>query len=174
MNLYIISKIKLKENKLENLIDYAYASSLTEAMYQIQNQMYENSNDYDLVSVREVPIGLIDVVPSDIKVFAKNDEMTTFCELPQNSNKYKIIADNFNFVPSEKIVLDLSKEEIIEEQNFASKLKENLDNQNYSEIKNMIDNKEKSFNSSFNDGMEELNTYFDKISDVVNSFLNKI
>jgi hypothetical protein len=42
MNLYIISKIKLKENKLENLIDYAYASSLTEAMYQIQNQMYEN------------------------------------------------------------------------------------------------------------------------------------
>ena len=173
MNLYIISTIKVEEKEIKNLTDYAYASSLTEAMYQIQNQMYEKAENYDLVSVREVPIGPIDVLPTDLKVFAKNTDMATFCELPQNSSRYKLVSNKFNFIPSDKIVLDLSKEEIIEEKNFATKLKENLDNQNYSEIKTMIDSKEKSFNTSFNDGMEELNTYFDKISDMVNKILDR-
>lgn len=182
MNTYIIDLLKIinessEENKnvfkIEESKQSAYFSTLSDAVYFVQNNLNEvtDSGKYNYVSILGIPMGVINANPVELYLFKHSSNTNSNDEVSKNESVYKFLGDLKNVTITDikpVIKLDLSKEEIQPTKEFISDLKKNIEEKDYGKIKEMIDQKEYFVSNKINGFLDEVSKSLSLIDDTVN------
>lgn len=182
MNTYIIDLLKIinessEENKnvfkIEESKPSAYFSTLSDAVYFVQNNLNEvtGSGKYNYVSILGIPMGVINANPVELYLFKHSSNTNSNDEVSKNESVYKFLVDLKNVTITDikpVIKLDLSKEEIQPTKEFISDLKKNIEEKDYGKIKEMIDQKEYFVSNKINGFLDEVSKSLSSIDDTVN------
>lgn len=182
MNTYIIDLLKIinessEENKnvfkIEESKPSAYFSTLSDAVYFVQNNLNEvtGSGKYNYVSILGIPMGVINANPVELYLFKHSSNTNSNDEVSKNESVYKFLEDLKNVTITDikpVIKLDLSKEEIQPTKEFISDLKKNIEEKDYGKIKEMIDQKEYFVSNKINGFLDEVSKSLSSIDDTVN------
>lgn len=182
MNTYIIDLLKIinessEENKnvfkIEESKQSAYFSTLSDAVYFVQNNLNEvtGSGKYNYVSILGIPMGVINANPVELYLFKHSSNTNSNDEVSKNESVYKFLGDLKNVTITDikpVIKLDLSKEEIQPTKEFISDLKKNIEEKDYGKIKEMIDQKEYFVSNKINGFLDEVSKSLSSIDDTVN------
>lgn len=182
MNTYIIDLLKIinessEENKnvfkIEESKPSAYFSTLSDAVYFVQNNLNEvtGSGKYNYVSILGIPMGVINANPVELYLFKHSSNTNSNDEVSKNESVYKFLGDLKNVTITDikpVIKLDLSKEEIQPTKEFISDLKKNIEEKDYGKIKEMIDQKEYFVSNKINGFLDEVSKSLSSIDDTVN------
>lgn len=182
MNTYIIDLLKIinessEENKnvfkIEESKQSAYFSTLSDAVYFVQNNLNEvtGSGKYNYVSILGIPMGVINANPVELYLFKHSSNTNSNDEVSKNESVYKFLVDLKNVTITDikpVIKLDLSKEEIQPTKEFISDLKKNIEEKDYGKIKEMIDQKEYFVSNKINGFLDEVSKSLSSIDDTVN------
>lgn len=182
MNTYIIDLLKIinessEENKnvfkIEESKQSAYFSTLSDAVYFVQNNLNEvtDSGKYNYVSILGIPMGVINANPVELYLFKHSSNTNSNDEVSKNESVYKFLGDLKNVTITDikpVIKLDLSKEEIQPTKEFISDLKKNIEEKDYGKIKEMIDQKEYFVSNKINGFLDEVSKSLSSIDDTVN------
>ena len=182
MNTYIIDLLQIinessEENKnvfkIEESKQSAYFSTLSDAVYFVQNNLNEvtGSGKYNYVSILGIPMGVINANPVELYLFKHSSNTNSNDEVSKNESVYKFLGDLKNVTITDikpVIKLDLSKEEIQPTKEFISDLKKNIEEKDYGKIKEMIDQKEYFVSNKINGFLDEVSKSLSSIDDTVN------
>lgn len=183
MNTYMIELLKINKEdefsekkdklKLEESEQSAYFSTLSDAIYFVQNNLNEatGSGKYNYISILGIPMGVVNANPVELYVFKHSSNTNSNDEVSKDDAVYRFLVDLKHVTITEAkpvIKLDLSKEEIQSTKEFVSDLKKNIEEKNYGRVKEMIDQKEYYVSNKINGFLDEVSKSLSSVDNTIN------
>lgn len=176
MELYILETINYQDEDKFTKKENGYYTNSTDPIYLIEHDIADIAKrDFNYVVVKNMIMGKFNEEHKikSLLVFKYDEEKRHFTET-KDLEEYNKIAKIYNYSTPQKVVLNLTKQELEEGQTFANSLKQKLDNKDYAGLKNMIDQKEITTSGKLNSFLDEINSGFSSIAHSINELLDTL
>lgn len=161
--------------------DVAYFYQLTDAIYAVEHNMGDinEAGVYNYAIIRTVNEGSVytNIDPKAFYLYEFNPQTKGYELVNKDTDIYKFLSKEFNadiIIEETKpnIVLNLTKEEAT--QNFATELKQSIENKDYQKIQQMVSQEDYKITNEINDVCGQVNDAFYEFEKVVNDFCDKL